>query len=302
MHDRGILAAQLQDHRRQVPGRGGHHLLARGHAAREDDLPQPRIFQEARGHRVVHGHHVHDAVGEPRPAAQLAEAEADERGRGRGLQDHGVARGHGRGHPRERDRERIVPRRDHQHDADGNSDQPGFLVDEQRDLARHRLVAQDVFGAVGQVLQGSQGGEDLDHVRLGRGLSLLARDEGRDGVGLLDHHLAEPQEQAAALGEARRRPRRERLPCRGHGFRGLRRVEERHLREGGGGGGVKGGTDAAATLHLAAADERGMPRETGYGRCLRQAGHGVAASFRPHSTSRGFRSPARGPRSARLKM
>ena len=46
--DRGVLAAELEDHRGEVLRRRGHDLPAGGHAAREHDLADPRVLDERR--------------------------------------------------------------------------------------------------------------------------------------------------------------------------------------------------------------------------------------------------------------
>ena len=230
--DRRVLAAQLQHHRRQVLGCRDHHLAAGGHAAREHDLFDARVLDQRLREGVACGDHVAHAGREPGLLAQLAELQADERRRERGLQHHRVAGGERRRDPGERQEEGVVPRRDHEHDAVRLVDDPAILVRREQQLACHRLVAQQVGGFAGEMLQRFERGEDLDRVRLGERLALFLRDQLGDDRGLRQHCLAQPRQVASAFVVAQRSPRGER-PARGiEGLARLGSVEQRDRSEG----------------------------------------------------------------------
>jgi hypothetical protein len=119
-HHGRAFPPQLQGHRGEVLGRGGHHQPPHPLAASEKDVIEP-LLQECLGRVAIAQHHLHGVRGEGR---------GDEIGdqlRGgwrlfRGFQHGGVARRQGTHQRLDAEVERIVPGADDQHTAQGFAD------------------------------------------------------------------------------------------------------------------------------------------------------------------------------------
>ena len=219
-HDRRVLAAQLQHDRRQVRCAAAMMRLPVATLPVNTILSTRGSPTRARRHRVVRRDHVQHARragrrgGTGRPTLQ-----ARERRGGRRLQHHRVAGGERGGRADERDRERVVPGRDHQHDAVGIGQQAALLVGEQERLRLDLGLAQHVLRVRGQVLQRLERREDLGRVRLAGGLALLPGQQLRDRVRLFREQRARPLEEPGPLARTRARSRRGRRGARPRALR-----------------------------------------------------------------------------------
>jgi hypothetical protein len=116
-HDGGALAAQLQGHRGEVPGRGRHHQPAHPAAAGEEDVVEA-LLQQPGGDAAVAAYHLNDLGREgfgDRPGDQ---------GRGAGsvlgrFEHHAVAGRQGAHQGVQAELEGVVPGTDDQHAAQG---------------------------------------------------------------------------------------------------------------------------------------------------------------------------------------
>ncbi len=129
-----VLAAELEAGGDEAIGRRALDRVAALDRTRERHEVDAVGRDERLGVRVRNVQHLHHAFGQAGRGEALGEALGDERRLARMLEDHGIA-GEDRGHQGvHRRQERVVPRRDHEHDAER------LLPDETREaLARARL-------------------------------------------------------------------------------------------------------------------------------------------------------------------
>ncbi|EAU65357.1 conserved hypothetical protein [Stigmatella aurantiaca DW4/3-1] len=199
------LAAQLQRHPGQVPGRRRHHPLADARVAGEEEVVEG-LLQQRIAQRRAASQQRHLALLEHIPDERLQERG----GVGRllaGLEDHAVARGQ-RGDERvDGQGERVVPRRDDQHHALGLGADLARRAREQRWRA-HARGLHPPLQVLHRVVQLAHHRLNLGDVHLGARLAEVRVDGGREGLAPLQDGRLQLAQPGDALGRrgARHRP------------------------------------------------------------------------------------------------
>ncbi len=190
--DHGVLAAELQDHRRQVAGGALHHLPSGGHAAGKREHVHRRVHHRPARLTRPRGH-LHEPRIREHLAGQLLQQQRAVGGELGGLQQHRVAGGQRRGRRARGDDEGEVPGRDDAGQAVGLGHHAAAVGPRPQDpVAAGRQHVGRVVGQPGQVVAGRV---DLAHVDVHVGLAGLPGHRPGDLVHPLDDPSAEAGEE-----------------------------------------------------------------------------------------------------------
>ena len=204
--DAGALSAELERDGGEVLGGAAHDELAHGHAAGKEDVV-PGLVQK----RVVLGAAALDDGDELGAEGLLADARELGGGGGRvgrGLDDHGVARGDGAGERLQGKQERVVPRGHDERDAVGHAlDVGGGDGVGEVDAAR---VAPGPAAHVGDLVADlGERKADLAHVRLVVAFAEVGGERIGDGVLVRGDDVVETAQGRLARGDGQRGVRAE---------------------------------------------------------------------------------------------
>jgi hypothetical protein len=163
--------------------------------------------------------------------AEVADREAGEGRRRRGLEDHRVSGGETGRDLDERDAEREVPRRHDRDDAERLEAVRAGLVGEEDLRVVDRALGEDGGGVPREIPERVRRRDDVHGAGLSDRFPLLGRDEARDLLVRFPDLLEEAREVLLPGGYRRLRPGEERLPGGGDGGVDLGRTGADDVRE-----------------------------------------------------------------------